>query len=275
MKNLSQRPPTPPTPPRGEIFDFDLSSPSPMNNLSSPNHSPKGWFIAIFAAAFCLIALGAYVQSKSKAPTPIGPFVDPTNTAPTLKVQVLGQVKTPGVYDLPGGARVQDAIDAAGGTLPDADLSGLNLAGWATDGSKIEVPQLGAIAPAVPVQNVPVASPTTGGLPVVTVPTGANSPVANNTPTTLPDAGIPRAALPAGGASVNGDVEYLKKNPLDLNQASAAQLEVLPGVGPKMAARIVEYRLKISRFGSVNELDNVEGIGEKRLTVLRELVVVK
>lgn len=265
QKPATQGPFTSPEP-RGEIFDFDPSDPTSMNNPSSPRQRPKGWLLVALAAALFIYSLGYFVRSKSRTPEPIGPFVDAANATPALKVQILGAVKNPGVYDVPAGARVQEAIDAAGGTLPEADLSRLNLADWAKDGSKIEVPQVVATAPAVPVQNVPLVAPTAIG---ATVPSG------DGAPTSLPDAAIPNSTLPSSGTSVNASPEYLKQNPLDLNQATAAQLEVLPGVGEKMAARIVDYRTRSGGFRSVNELDNVEGIGEKRLTVLRELVVVR
>lgn len=262
QKSVTEAPRVP-TPTRGEIFDFDVSSSSAMNHSPSPKHWHKGWFFVAFAAAFCIFSLGVFVRGKSKAPAPIGPFVDPPNASAALKVQVVGQVKNPGLYEVPTGARVQDAIDAAGGALPDADLRGLNLADWAKDGSQIEVPAQGAAAPVVPIVSPAPAVPST--LPNSNPPTVAAPPLPNSVP----------ATAPSSGESVNASVDYLKQNPIDLNQASAAQLEVLPGVGPKMAVRIVEYRSQIGRFSSVSQLDNVEGIGEKRLAILRELVVVR
>lgn len=286
---------------RGEIFDFDPSHPNAMNNASSPRYGFKVMLLVGLAAALCIYGLGAFVQSKSKTPAPVGPFTDPSSVSPTFKVQVLGAVKKPGVYEVPSDARVQDVIKAAGGALPDADLSHLNLADWAKDGSKIEVPQ---------VNKTPVVSPTVVSAPVVTTPVVAaaplvpapsapetqpaaplpepavvaappvapplpSTPVVAATPAALLNDGVPRATLPSGATSVNASIEYLKQNPLDLNQATAAQLESLPGVGDKMAARIIAYRTQNGGFRSVSDLDNVAGIGEKRLALLRQLVVVR
>ncbi len=63
--------------------------------------------------------------------------------------------------------------------------------------------------------------------------------------------------------------------PIDLNRASADELEQLPGIGPVLAHRIVEYRQQVGRFESVDELRNVRGIGSKRLEQIRPLVVVR
>lgn len=73
-------------------------------------------------------------------------------------------------------------------------------------------------------------------------------------------------AAPVGGGSQGGKV--------DLNLATAGQLDGLPGVGPVLAERIVAWRTKHGRFASVEQLGEVPGIGEKKLEGLRDLVTV-
>jgi competence protein ComEA len=145
-----------------------------------------------------------------------------TTDAPDLVVHVAGAVVAPGVYRLPPSARVADAVDAAGGPAPAADLHRLNLAAPLTDGVQVYVPVAGEPLPAA----------STGG----------------------------GAAAPAG--------------PLDLNLATAADLEALPGIGPATAKAILDARERIGRFRSVDDLLEVRGIGPAKLEALRDLVVV-
>lgn len=160
------------------------------------------------------------------ATMPEGASPEPEAAATTLVIHVAGFVVAPGVYTLPPGARVDDAIRLAGGPTAGADLDGLNLAAPVADGQRVYVPETGEVDPA--------AVPSV----VATAP---------------PDA-------PAG--------------PLDLNLATAGQLETLPGVGPATAAAIVDDRDRNGPFASVDELDRVPGIGPAKLDALRDLVTV-
>ncbi|MFM7508681.1 MAG: helix-hairpin-helix domain-containing protein [Actinomycetota bacterium] len=146
-----------------------------------------------------------------------------------LVVHVVGAVIRPGVLRLPTGARVVDAVDAAGGLAPYADTARVNLAAPIGDGQRIVVPVFGEEPPTEVAASPP--PPATGG----------------NTPS-------------AGGT------------PVDLNTATEAQLDELPGVGPSTAAAIVAHRSTVGRFGSVEELLDVRGIGPAKLEGLRDLV---
>jgi competence protein ComEA len=86
-------------------------------------------------------------SAEGPAPPPAGP--SPT-TGPSLAVHVAGAVRRPGLYDVPSGARVDDALRVAGGSLPAADLDRLNLAAKLVDGQKIAVTRRGAPAPPDP-----------------------------------------------------------------------------------------------------------------------------
>jgi competence protein ComEA len=156
-----------------------------------------------------------------------------TATAPTeVVVHVAGAVVSPGVRRLPLGSRVTDALDAAGGALPGADLPRINLAAPLVDGQQVYVPKPG--------EDVPVAAG--GGLPSGT-----------------------------GGAGTGGPVPGA---PVDLNTATAEQLDTLPGVGPATAAAIIAHREQHGPFTSVDQLLDVRGIGEAKLEQLRDLVSV-
>jgi competence protein ComEA len=150
-------------------------------------------------------------------------------------VHVAGAVTSPGVVRLSTGSRVVDAVSAAGGLRADADPDRVNLAAPLTDGQRVVVPDLGQPAP-------------------VDVGGGAGT------------AATPGADGAAGGGSVPG--------PVDLNSATAEQLDTLPGVGPSTAAAIIEHRDSAGPFRSVDALLDVRGIGEAKLEALRDLVTV-
>lgn len=146
-------------------------------------------------------------------------------------VHVVGAVASPGVQRLPAGARVVDAVEAAGGTQADADLGRINLAAAVVDGQQIYVLRQGELAaPPLAEQSMP---PADGG---------------------------------AEGGSGTGLV--------DLNAATATQLDELPGVGPATAEAIIAHREQHGPFASVDDLLDVRGIGEAKLEALRDLATV-
>jgi competence protein ComEA len=189
---------------------------------------------------------GTTFASSSTASGGGGP---PTNshgaTAAGVTVHVVGQVKAPGVFQLPMGARVADAVAKAGGALKGADLASVNLARVLTDGEQVRVPRPGET----------VAPPGSG--------TGGAAA----------GAGSPSGSGAMGGSAAGGGVVGAGGK-LDLNTATAAQLEELPGVGPVLAQRIVDWRTEHGRFASVDELGEVSGIGEKIFAELQPKVSV-
>jgi competence protein ComEA len=147
-----------------------------------------------------------------------------TSMRPELGVDVIGAIQRPDLYYLPEGARVADAIKAAGGFAPDADREAVNLAARLRDEQQVRVPRVG------------------------------DSQV------------VARDVEPTGDARIGGQ--------LDLNLADAAALEALPGVGPTIASRIIDYRKAHGPFRSVDQLDEISGIGAETLAELRNLVTV-
>lgn len=143
-------------------------------------------------------------------------------------VHVAGAVRRPGVYTLPGGSRVADAVEAAGNGTDKAVFDGLNLARPLTDGEQVVVPEKGEDQPGSP----------------------------------APSAGAPASAAPTAGAAAT----------VSLNAATVADLETLPGIGPVLAQRILDYRESIGGFTEIGQLREVPGIGEKTFQALSELV---
>ena len=141
-----------------------------------------------------------------------------TASARLLVVDVAGAVRRAGLYRLPQGSRIADAIARAGGATRHADTNLVNLAAPLADGEQVLVPARGV--------------------------------------------GEASAAGPASPSS-----------PVDLNSATAEQLDALPGVGPVTAQKIIDYRQAHGPFTSVDELDAIPGIGPARIENLRGLVV--
>lgn len=170
---------------------------------------------------------------SSSAPGPPAP----PGKAEDVVVSVAGLVHKPGLVTLPAGARIADAVTAAGGALAGADLVGLNMARKVADGEQILVG--------------------------ITAPVGA--------PAVMRSSAGATSAAPEKGPTGGGKDP---KGPVDLNTATEEQLDGLPGIGPVMAKAIVAWRTANGRFASVDQLGEVDGIGPSRLEKLRELVKV-
>lgn len=154
-----------------------------------------------------------------------------------LVVHVAGAVRRPGVYVLPAGARVVDAIRAAGGEEGDGAAWVLNLAARLLDGDRIYVPER---------QEVAGQGAAGGGW-------GGPSP------------GSAGTAATGAGAPVR----------VDVNHASAEELDAVPGIGPTLAQRIVAYRRANGPFARVEDLTKVPGIGPKTLEAMKEWLVAR
>nr|WP_253209222.1 ComEA family DNA-binding protein [Streptomyces niphimycinicus] len=193
------------------------------------------------------------------APSEPGPMprgrLTPSGGGRTVVVDVTGKVRRPGLWKLPPGARVADALEAAGGVRPGADLSGLNRARPLVDGEQIVV---GAPAGGSPAPGA--AADPAAGAP--NAPNGLNAPNGPNAPH---DPNVANGANPPAGPGVPG-------GSVSLNSATAEQLDTLPGVGPVLARHIIDYRTQHGGFRSIDELREVNGIGERRFADLRPLV---
>ena len=135
-----------------------------------------------------------------------------------LIINVAGKVNNPGVYQLPKGSRVIDAIKAAGNQRNGVDISDINLARILVDGEQILV-------------------------------------------------GSPK---PSSGKIVAKKITI--DNPLDINRATITQLDTLPGIGPVTAQRIIDYRTKVGRINSVDELKKISGLGGAKFEEIKSLL---
>ena len=168
-----------------------------------------------------------------------GPRAEPSSSEnQPVVVSVVGLVHTPGLVTLPPGARIADALKAAGGITDGADTVGLNMARQVDDGEQIVV----------------------GMAPVKGQPAVLGSSVSPGSAAPGPTSSAPRPAKDATAAVIN------------LNTATVQQLDTLPGVGPVRAAAIVAWRQAHGKFSSVDQLGEVDGIGPARLEKLRPLV---
>lgn len=172
---------------------------------------------------------------SSAAPAPPSAGANPSD-APVV-VSVVGLVHQPGLVTLGTGARVADALTAAGGSLDGADLVGLNMARRVGDGEQI----------VVGISHPPGAPPAMGS---------SMSSASDTSP----------------GVSSDGEKPSAAKGLVDLNAATVEQLDALPGVGPVTAAAIIAWRDANGRFAGIDQLGEVNGIGPARLEKLRALV---
>jgi competence protein ComEA len=183
--------------------------------------------VALAAVLAAVVVAGSFVVSR-RAPQPPAPPLRLERAAvptaspapPPVLVHVTGHVVRPGIYPLPAGSRVNDALAAAGGPAPGGEPHALNLAAPVADGEQVVVPPAGTA-------------------PVPRAPGGSG---------------------PAAGTTV------------DLNIATQAQLEQLPGIGPKLAQRILAHRQRKGRFSSPRDLLQIEGFGPRKLAGLEDLV---
>jgi competence protein ComEA len=181
-----------------------------------------------------------YTKGQQAAGPAAEPLLEEARSPATVAVQVSGEVRRPGLYQLTKGARVADAVSAAGGATERADLGQLDLAARVHDGAKVEI---AAVASSAGSSSAAPAAPARG-----------------------------KPAAPG----LRGERAGAKAR-LSLNSATAAELDQLPGIGPVLAKRIIDYRERLKRstgrgFTGVEELLDVPGIGPKRFADLRPLV---
>jgi competence protein ComEA len=161
--------------------------------------------------------LNSHPQPATQAVDVVTPLINQVEQS-KLIINVAGKVKSPGVYQLPPGSRVIDAIEAAGNHLKGVDISDINLARLLVDGEQILV----------------------------------------------------------GGNRLQSSKSVARKitvdNPLDINRATLAQLDTLPGIGPVTAQRIIDYRNKVGRINALDELKKISGLGGAKFEEIKSLL---
>lgn len=152
-------------------------------------------------------------------------------TSEKIVIYIIGSVGTPGIYELNVNSRVSDAVNAAGGLLEDADLSKINLAFKLEDGQKITIPSI----------NDKTNEEVTYEDFITSEPGNIISDSSSNNSNTK----------------------------ININTASQTELESLPGVGPSIAEKIINYRTENGNFKSIDDLKNVSGIGESKYNEIK------
>jgi competence protein ComEA len=185
------------------------------------------------ALLFVIVLAGTIFWLHRPEPTPALTITTPTPrataTLASIIVDVRGAVAKPGVYTLPLGSRMQDALAQAGDVQSNADTRGLNLARKLNDGEQIYVPAVGEATP------VPTKSTVSGA------PTATKAPIGK----------------------------------ININTATIAELDMLPGIGPSIAQRIVDYRTQNGDFKKIDDLKKVRGIGDVLFDQIKDLITLQ
>lgn len=222
-----------------------------------------GWTVlrkAFAAASNSGIILHETFQQAPAAPLPVRPpsempAYSGVTRAPSneLVVHVAGAVKKPGLVHLPPGARNDDALKAAGGVTKEANTDAINLAARAEDGAQLYIP-------------TKAEKPSGGAEPTVSASASGGKKSAN------------KSASAGKKGDKSGKTEKLSapgQGTVNINTASAEELQKLPGIGPSMAERILAFRKENGKFHSPDDLLQVSGIGEKKFARLKPFVRVK
>jgi competence protein ComEA len=184
-------------------------------------HTLAGFLLGLVVVAAVLLLVSPRKGQPIALVTPTPRLTpDPTATPKSIRVHVTGAVKTPGVYTLPDTARLEDAIQAAGGLLEGVDPQALNLAAPLEDGQRL------------------------------TIPASA------------------QGSLTTDDRSLNVALPVL----VNINTASLAELESLPGIGEVKALAIFDYRQKNGLFTALEDLMKVEGISQSLFKKLEGLI---
>jgi competence protein ComEA len=210
--------------------------------------------IAYLAAAAVLVVIAARYMGRDSgsAPVPQISMAAPASANPAgarprvpapaqrvIWVDVAGAVTRPGLYSLPEGARVAAALEKAGGVRAKAERAAVNLAARLSDGQQVFVPSRGSAA------------------------VGASAPGG---------AGAAQTGAVGGSASGLAGAAGASGARISLSTATQEQLEQLDGIGPALAQRVIEYREQHGGFKSVDQLQEVSGIGEKRFQALKDSI---
>lgn len=153
-----------------------------------------------------------------------------------IVIHIIGEVNKEGIVYLEAGSRIVDAIKEAGGATKEADLSQINLAYELQDGQKIYIPN----------KNEKISE-------YITRSSGNNVIIEEN------------------NSSVQTEG---KENKVNINTANVNELDSLPGIGPSLAQRIIEYREENGNFKSIEELQNIKGIGESKYSDIKDKVTI-
>ncbi len=211
-----------------------------------------GVLIFLFAGLITMLVLPSENDTNNPTASPEKSAAQPQHQPPQNQnitaepaipkiwyVYVTGEVKNPGVYKLSEDARIFQAVEAAGGLTSKADAEAINMAETLADGVHVHI---GAKASQNPRQSSPPRIP----------------------------------GIPASHTVIQSGVQATSHaGTIDINRANAQELEALPGIGPAIAKRIIDYRQAHGNFTRPEDLRNVRGIGSSKLEKIREQIVIR
>ena len=166
-----------------------------------------------------------------------------------MYIYITGEVNEPGVYILKEGSRISDAINIAGGTTQNANLDKINLVYLLKDGMKINIPNN------LDLKNNP-------NYIYITMSSGDEN---NDSDLINKDDNI---------NNNSNNVSAFKVSMVNINTATQTELETLPGIGPSLALKIINYRKENGKFENIEELKNVSGIGDNKYDEIKEYIYI-
>ena len=212
------------------------------------NLTKKQKIIVIAIAAIVAIGIMYFIYNKNQVKEDINieneilvnsVITNENNTNDEIVIiHITGSVKNPGIVKLKEESRIEDAIEAAGGLTENADITKVNLAYIVEDGTKIKIPSA--------------SEEDIGDEDIIDSKSGDNIIIEENT------------------VSSNNSIQTI-----NINKATEKEFETLPGIGPSLASKIIEYRNQNGKFGSIDDIKNVNGIGDSKYEKIKDLITVK
>jgi len=178
-----------------------------------------------------------------------------------IYVYITGEVNVPGVVILNEGSRIVDAINVAGGTTANANVSKVNLVYVLEDGMKVNIPNNNDLKNNPDFEYITMNSGDGASDDYF----GSNSSAGSGSSGT----GASMSSSSSSGSGSGGTKNYSIVN---INTATQTELETLPGIGPSLALKIINYRKENGKFSSVDEIKNVSGIGESKFENLKSYI---
>ena len=212
------------------------------------NLTKKQKIIVIAIAGIVVIGIMYFIYNKNQVKEDINieneilvnnVITNENNTNDDIVIiHITGSVKNPGIVKLKEGSRIEDAIESAGGLTENADITKVNLAYVVEDGTKIKIPSA--------------SEEDIGDEDIIDSKSGDNIIIEEN-------------AVPSNNSTQT----------ININKATEKEFETLPGIGPSLASTIIEYRNQNGKFESIEDIKNVNGIGDNKYEKIKDLITVK
>lgn len=212
------------------------------------NLTKKQKIIVIAIAGIVVIGIMYFIYNKNQVKEDINieneilvnnVITNENNTNDDIVIiHITGSVKNPGIVKLKEGSRIDDAIESAGGLTENADITKVNLAYVVEDGTKIKIPSA--------------SEEDIGDEDIIDSKSGDNIIIEEN-------------AVPSNNSTQT----------ININKATEKEFETLPGIGPSLASKIIEYRNQNGKFESIEDIKNVNGIGDNKYEKIKDLITVK